>query len=92
MFLYCFENKNKNPLTNQAFKSIIFDVSFNKITYKFYPLVFFIVITWEKASENIKNLKIGGECNKEPIGIFKMGGNVNLKEQIGGNVMWNFQM
>ena len=41
----------------------------------------------EKARENIKNIKIGGECNKEPIDIFKMGGNINLKEPIGGNVM-----
>ena len=39
-----------------------------------------------------KKLKIEGECNKEPINIFKMWGNVNLKEPIGGNVMWNFQM
>ena len=47
---------------------------------------------WEKASENFKNFKNGGECNKEPNDIFKMGGNENLKEPIGGNVMWNFQM
>ena len=45
-----------------------------------------------KGKWNIKNWKIGGECDKEPIDIFKMGGNVNLKEPIGGNVMWNFQM
>ena len=58
----------------------------------FYPHVFFIVIAWEKVSENIQNLKTGGECNKEPIDIFKMEGNVSLKEPIGGNVMWNFRM
>ena len=41
----------------------------------------------KKASENIKNFKIGGEGNKEPTDIFKMGGNINLKEPIGGNVI-----
>ena len=40
-----------------------------------------------KSKKKFKKFKNWGECNKEPIDIFKMGGNVNLKEPIGWNAM-----